>query len=232
MSDGAAPPLAVVTGASRGIGLEVVRQLAAAGMHVVACGRDVDATRAATSGIDGPVEVARLDVTDDEDAAQLAHALRGRGLEVAVLVNNAGIVPDGDAVGVLDANPAVVAQALQVNVLGAVRVTGALASVLADGARVINVSSGMGQLAQMGGSYLGYRMSKSSLNAFTRVLHAEHEGRLTSASVCPGWVRTDMGGASATRSVEQGAETITWLATCEPAPEGGRFWRDRAQIDW
>jgi NAD(P)-dependent dehydrogenase (short-subunit alcohol dehydrogenase family) len=99
--------------------------------------------------------------------------------------------------------------------------------------RIVNVSSGMGQLTQMGGGAPGYRLSKTALNALTRILAAELEGtNILVNSVCPGWVRTDMGGESAPRSPEQGADTIVWLATLPDGSPTGGFFRDRAPIPW
>jgi NAD(P)-dependent dehydrogenase (short-subunit alcohol dehydrogenase family) len=99
--------------------------------------------------------------------------------------------------------------------------------------RVVNISSGMGQLSDMGGHSPSYRVSKTGLNALTRMLTAElGEENILVNSVCPGWVRTDMGGPNARRSVEQGAETPVWLATLpDDGPRGG-FFRDRKPIPW
>lgn len=233
---------AVVTGANRGIGLEVTRQLAADGVLVVACGRSVDAVRAATEGLAGEVVPVRLDVTVDGDARALGEMLGTLELPVRVLVNNAGMIEEGDRASVLDVPADVVARTVDTNTLGALRVTQVVAPHLraagaADGGdlpRIINVSSGMGQLSDMGAGYVGYRVSKAALNVVTRVVHAELGGEVFVASVCPGWVRTDMGGAGASRSVEEGASTIVWLATTDEVVDlpGGRFWRDRAVIDW
>jgi NAD(P)-dependent dehydrogenase (short-subunit alcohol dehydrogenase family) len=124
----------------------------------------------------------------------------------------------------------------ETNVLGAIRVTRAAMPHLLRSAgtpRIVNVSSGMGQLEGMGGHSPAYRTSKTMLNAVTRILAAELGDAVFTASVCPGWVRTDMGGSSATRSIEEGADTIVWLATDDaPLADSGRFWRDREQIDF
>jgi len=126
-----------------------------------------------------------------------------------------------------------VMEVFNTNTLGAVRLIQALAPLMPEGARIVNVSSGMGALNDMGGGYLGYRISKAALNVVTRVFTQElaAHGILVN-SVCPGWVRTDMGGAGATRSVEKGVETIVWLATDPDAIESGYFWRDRKHIPW
>jgi NAD(P)-dependent dehydrogenase (short-subunit alcohol dehydrogenase family) len=99
--------------------------------------------------------------------------------------------------------------------------------------RVVNVSSGAGQLSDMQSGYPAYRMSKTALNALTRILANElQETNILVNSVCPGWVRTDMGGANATRTIEEGVDTIVWLATLADGSSSGLFWRDRQPIDW
>jgi NAD(P)-dependent dehydrogenase (short-subunit alcohol dehydrogenase family) len=112
-------------------------------------------------------------------------------------------------------------------------VSQALVPLMQGSGRVVDVSSGMGQLAEMNGGYPGYRLSKAALNALTRILADELKGTGVKVnSVCPGWVRTDMGGADAPRTPEQGAETIVWLATLpDDGPTGG-FFRDRQPIPW
>lgn len=229
--------VAVVTGAGRGIGLEVARQLAARGMTVVACARDVDAARAAVADVPGTFEFARLDVTSDVDADALGELLGSFQQGVAALVNNAGVVLDGWGASVFETPLDTLRSTWEINTLGVLRVTQAVVPHLQrsdERARIVNVSSGMGQLAQMGSGHVGYRTSKTALNALTRVFAAELGDTALVASVCPGWVRTDMGGESATRDVSEGADTIVWLASGEADDTAGtgHFWRDRKVIAW
>lgn len=235
--------VAVVTGANRGIGFETCRQLARHGMKVVLAARDVAKGRAAAQrlrdeGLD--VDFVRLDVTDDESVRELARFVRKGSGRVDVLVNNAGIMIDGKsswlpgATSVFKAKVTTLRETMETNVYGALRVTQALRPLMPerDGARIINVSSGMGQLGDMNGGYTGYRISKTALNALTRIFADElKDTAIRVNSICPGWVRTDMGGPKAERTPEQGADTIVWLATAPDVPTGG-FFKDRKPIPW
>jgi NAD(P)-dependent dehydrogenase (short-subunit alcohol dehydrogenase family) len=234
--------VAVVTGANRGIGFETCRQLAKRGMTVVLAARDEGKGRAAAErlrqeGLD--VAFAPVDVSDDASVRGMARHIGKTHGRVDVLVNNAGIMIDGgtrddaSGTGVLQAKIETLRRTMEVNVYGALRVTQALLPLMPkDGARIVNVSSGMGQLSDMNGGWPAYRMSKTALNALTRIFADElKETGIRVNSICPGWVKTDMGGAGATRTPEQGADTIVWLATGRDAPTGG-FFRDRKSIPW
>jgi NAD(P)-dependent dehydrogenase (short-subunit alcohol dehydrogenase family) len=218
---------ALVSGGNRGIGLEVCRQLAALG-HRVLMGAREPAAPLRAQGLD--VAPVALDVADPESVARLAAARP----EVDILVNNAGVYLDQGR-RPLELDEAVLRDTLDVNLLGAFRLCRAyLPGMAARGwGRVANVSSGMGQLGDMGGGSLAYRLSKTALNALTRVLAQEVDGRRVKVNAaCPGWVRTDMGGEHAPRPVGQGAETVVWLATLpEDGPTGGLF-RDKRPIPW
>ncbi len=172
-----------------------------------------------------------LDVTDDASVgAALAGAEENPG-SLDVLVNNAGIY--GTFEGVAGYDLADAREVIETNVFGPWRLIQAALPLLRRSAspRIVNVSSGAGQLAEMGGGGTAYRLSKAALNALTRTLAAD-EPELKVNAICPGWVRTDMGGSSAPRSVEQGADTAVWLATMsEDGPSGG-FFRDREPIPW
>ena len=146
-----------------------------------------------------------------------------------VLVNNAGVYGTHDPIADFDLEDA--HSDVETNTFGALRVAQAMIPLLrrSDDARVVNVSSGAGQLSDMNGGSIGYRMSKAALNAITRVLSEEEDFRVN--SICPGWVATDMGGKGAPRSVAEGADTAVWLATDPDAGTGG-FYRDRAPIPW
>jgi NAD(P)-dependent dehydrogenase (short-subunit alcohol dehydrogenase family) len=221
--------VAVVTGANRGIGLAVVRALAASGDTVVLGSRDPAAGERAASAASarGEVLVRRVDVTERATLDALADELGARFGRVDVLVNNAAIHYDTWQSAV-DADLTVVREALETNLLGAWQATQALVALLrvSDRGRIVNVSSEAGSLASMGGGIPAYRASKAALNALTRMLAAELAGDgVLVNSVCPGWVATDMGGPGG-RPVEEGAASVLWAVDLpDDGPTGG-FFRD------
>lgn len=229
--------VALVTGANRGIGFEVCRQLATAGCRTILGGRDgakgdAAARALAKNGLD--VSAVVLDVTS---AASIAAAVRDVGSRfgrVDVLVNNAAIlVAEGD--DLLDTSADDFRRTFETNVFGAIAVAQAFVPGMIERkyGRVVNVSSRAGQLSGMGTYAPAYSISKAALNAFTKSLAAATAGTgVLVNSACPGWVRTDMGGSGAPRSVEQGADTIVWLATLPDDGPTGRFFADRRTIDW
>jgi len=224
--------VALVTGGNRGIGLEVCRQLAATGLRVILTARDPGRAEAAVrdlrkDGLDVAAET--LDVTDEASIRALSQRI-----EVDVLVNNAAIIVREGATMIGTAIDDL-RTTFETNVFGAVAVALAFVPgmVARRYGRIVNVSSGAGQLSTMTTYAPAYSMSKAALNAFTRLLAEEtrRNGVLVN-SVDPGWVRTRMGGSSAPRSVEQGADTIVWLATLPAKGPTGGFFRDKRQIDW
>ncbi len=244
---------AIVTGANRGLGRGTLAALAARGLEVVGTARDPAAAP-------GGARLVPLDVTDPASVAALAaHVLEAYG-GWDVLVNNAGVALDG-----FDAE--IAARTLEVNLRGPLRVTEALLPLAREGAVIVNVSSGIGELsclraplraryasgtlepaellaladefvarvaegthAEQGWPSSAYAVSKVSLNAWTRWLARELGDRARVNAVCPGWVRTDMGGPHASRSVEEGAASIVWAATLGPDGPTGSFFRDGTQI--
>jgi NAD(P)-dependent dehydrogenase (short-subunit alcohol dehydrogenase family) len=227
--------VAVVTGANRGLGLEIATQLARLGLLVVLTARDGRKAAAAADSlarIGLAVRPGVLDVNDDASVARLQAAVLADLGRVDVLVNNAGIGHDfgRPAAG---ADLELVADHLRTNVLGSWRVTNAfIGGMLHSGyGRVVFLSSGMGATTEVGGGSPGYRVSEAGVNTLVRMLAAETAGtNVLVNAVCPGWVRTDMGGPNATRTVEQGADTAVWLATLpDDGPTGG-FFRDRQPI--
>jgi NAD(P)-dependent dehydrogenase (short-subunit alcohol dehydrogenase family) len=229
--------VAIVTGANRGLGLEITRQLASLGATVVASGRDRRKVNAAArelvrAGLDVVPE--QLDVTDPAGVERLVEAVGYEFGRVDILVNNAGVVPDFEASAASASFPTV-QQALDTNLFGAWRLSCAvLPHMRAAGyGRIVNVSSGLGAPSGWRGGLPAYRVSKAALNALTRVLAAEVRGTgvLVNAA-CPGWVETEMGGATAPRSVEEGADTPVWLATLDDFGPTGGFFRDRLPIPW
>jgi len=217
--------IAVITGANRGIGLEVARQLAARGDTAILTARDPAKAQAAAERVGA--RAAQLDVTDAASVERFAAQLA----EVDVLVNNAAIHYDTWQ-RATSADLQVVREALETNLLGAWRVAIALVPMLARSgrARIVNVSSGSGQLEDMGGGTPAYRVSKTALNALTRMLAAELP-RARVNSVCPGWVATDMGGAGG-RPVSEGAASVIWaIDVPDDGPTGG-FFRDGRRLPW
>jgi NAD(P)-dependent dehydrogenase (short-subunit alcohol dehydrogenase family) len=224
-------PVAMVSGASRGIGRETARQLAADhGYAVLAGARD---PKAAGAPDHEGITFVQLDVADQASVDRLAERIESDPGRLDVLVNNAGIY--GGHEGVADFELDDAHAVLETNLFGAWRLSQALLPLLrlGDHPRIVNVSSGAGQLEDMKGGRAAYRISKAGLNALTRILAADESGSgMLVNTMCPGWVRTDMGGASAPRSVEQGADTAVWLATLPGEGPSGGFFRDRKPIPW
>jgi NAD(P)-dependent dehydrogenase (short-subunit alcohol dehydrogenase family) len=221
-------PVVVVTGGNRGIGLEICRQLTGRGARVVLTARQRAAGEAAAAKLAGGRHAALfhpLDVTDGNSIDGLRDFLEGRCGRIDVLINNAGIIAKGEA-------PALTVDLA--TVLGPLHLAQALLPLLKRGRapRIVNMSSGMGALSDNEGGYAAYRMSKTLLNAVTAILAAELAGSVAVNSVCPGWVKTDMGGAGATRDVAEGADTAVWLALDAPQTLTGKFVRDRKVIPW
>jgi NAD(P)-dependent dehydrogenase (short-subunit alcohol dehydrogenase family) len=228
--------IAVVTGANRGIGLEVARQLAGDGYVTVMGSRDLAKGEAAAQALrdEGHDVVARqLDLDDPASVSAFGQALERDYDRLDVLVNNAAGFYDTWQSGV-EADLDVVRDAFETNVLGAWRTVQACLPLLrrAAGARIVNVSSGGGALTNMGGGTPAYRVSKTALNALTRILATElrRDGILVN-SVCPGWVATDMGGPGG-RPVEDGAASVMWAVRLPPDGPTGGFFRDGRRIDW
>ena len=228
--------IALVTGANKGIGREVARQLAAKGFHVFIGARNRSAGRKAADEIakkGGEATFLEIDVSDNNSVAAAAREFAKASDHLDVLVNNAGIIVDGDD-AILEINDELLRKTLETNALGALRVMRACVPLLAKSKapRVINVSSGGGQLTGGADGWSpAYCISKTALNGVTSQLAAALP-KFAVNSVCPGWVRTDMGGQSATRSVEEGADTVVWLASEAPQDLTGKFLRDRKEIPW
>jgi NAD(P)-dependent dehydrogenase (short-subunit alcohol dehydrogenase family) len=229
--------VALVTGANRGLGLETSRQLLAKGLTVVLSGRDETALARAVRHLDPDATRAmavRLDVTDPPGIASAQRAIASRFGGVDVLVNNAAVLlfEDEEALAI---PPDAYRRTFDTNVFGVLDVCRVFAPAMARAGygRIVNVSSGAGQLTTMSTYAPAYSMSKAALNAFTRILAHTYRGSgLLVNAVDPGWVRTDMGGPSAARSPEEGADTIVWLATLpDDGPTGG-FFRDRRAVAW
>jgi NAD(P)-dependent dehydrogenase (short-subunit alcohol dehydrogenase family) len=232
------PRVAVVTGGNKGIGFEICRQLAGKGMRVVLTARDEKKGIAAARALaDEGAEVGfhPLDVTVAAQVQALAAWVERALGGTDVLVNNAGILIDARSASALTVTPEVFRQTLDTNFFGPLAMCQAFVpQMLARRyGRIVNLASGLGSLADMTDGGPAYRASKTALNALTRMVAAATSGKgVLVNSMCPGWVRTDMGGQSAARSVADGADTATWLATLpDDGPTGG-FFRDRKPIAW
>ncbi len=229
--------IALVTGGNRGIGLEICRQLAKLGIRVLLGSRDSAKGAVAAEELVAAklqVETRELDVADDQSILDCMDWIRRDVGRLDILVNNAGIMVEEE-----DAEPGeelrIVRETMQTNVYGPLLLSRLAIPIMKSRryGRIVNLSSGMGQLTEMGGGYIAYRMSKAGINVVTRVLAAEAEGMgVLVNSADPGWVKTDMGGRGGNRTVYKGAETPIWLATVpEGGPTGG-FFRDRKAIPW
>jgi len=229
--------IAVVTGANRGIGFEICRALARLGARVILTSRDEEKARDACRRLQAErleAEPRRLDTADAGSIRDFGAHARDTLARVDILVNNAGIFIDGEKPA-LQADFDAVRRTMETNVYGPWQLCREIVPLMLRHGygRIVNLSSGMGQLSDMNGGYAGYRLSKAGINVMTRALADELKGtNVLINSVCPGWVRTDMGGKEAPRPVEQGADTPVWLATLPDGGPSGGFFRDRQPIPW
>jgi len=226
--------VALVSGGNRGIGLEVCRRLAEEGLTVILGSRDEERGRQAAEGISGEVVVRQLDVADAGSVERLAASIENEFGRLDVLVNNAAISNDDGQSGA-EADLERVREALEANLFGAWRLCEAAIPHMRREryGRIVNVSTGLAALEDMGGGSPGYRISKTSLNALTRILASELRGSgILVNAVNPGWVQTDMGGQNANRTVEEGADGVVWAATLPNNGPTGGFFRDRRHVAW
>jgi NAD(P)-dependent dehydrogenase (short-subunit alcohol dehydrogenase family) len=237
--------VALVTGANRGIGYAIARGLAERGMTTVLAVREPDKGAAACSnlqgqGLDAHFEL--LDVTDEKSIRTAVTHIQDRFERLDILVNNAGILIDGDA-NALNVSQGVVVKTLQTNVLGPLTLCQHCIPLMESGGygRIVNMASTLGSLTEMADPESGlagfgspaYRLSKAALNAVTTLVAKEvRDANILINSVCPGWVRTDMGGEQAPLTAEQGADTPLWLATLPDGGPSGGFFSERRQIPW
>ncbi len=234
----ASKKIAIVTGGNRGIGHEVARQLMRADLFVVVGARDqvkCDAAVAALKAGGPNVAGFPLDVNDTKSVRRFVEHVEKHHGAPGVLVNNAGVYPESTEAKVVDTPTSMWRETLETNLFGAVRMCREVVPLMKRlrYGRVVNISSGLGQLHQMGEGSPAYRVSKAALNALTRTLAAEVAGSgILVNSMSPGWVRTDMGGEEAPRSVEEGADTAVWLALLPSNGPTGQFFRDRKPIPW
>ena len=226
--------VALVSGGNRGIGLEVCRRLAEEGLAVILGSRDEEQGRQAAESLPGNVTVRQLDVADAGSVEKIAASVQNDFGRLDVLVNNAGISNDEGQSGT-EADLDRVKEALEANLFGAWRLCEAAIPHMRREryGRIVNVSTGLAALEDMGGGSPGYRISKTGLNALTRILASELRGSgILVNAVNPGWVQTDMGGANANRTVEEGADGVVWAATLPNNGPTGGFFRDRRPTTW
>lgn len=233
--------IAIVTGANRGIGFEICHKLAQIGMHVVLTSRNktkglIACQKLQEEGLD--VIYHQLDILDPKSIQTTLTHIKEKYGRLDVLVNNAGVVLDKNGssdTSIFKSKLETIRATMETNTYGPLLLcqVGIPLMKKTNYGRIVNLSSGMGQLSEMNGGYVGYRLSKVALNALTRILNGElSDFNILVNSMCPGWVRTDMGGPNATRSIEEGAETAIWLATLPDNGPRGLFFRDKKQIPW
>ncbi|MEH2249371.1 SDR family NAD(P)-dependent oxidoreductase [Nostoc sp.] len=224
----------LVTGGNRGIGFAIAQGLLTKDYEVIITSRSLDNAEQAAEKLQGKVIPIELDVTDDCSINQAVKTLHQKIDRLDVLINNAGVYLDKD-VNILTIDRELLDSTMNANTFGAIRMVQAFLPLLekSPNARVVNVSSGYGALSGLSADVPSYCLSKLALNGATIMLaQALHSKGIIINSICPGWVRTDMGGSSATREPEQGADTAIWLATDAPRSINGKFLRDRQVISF
>jgi NAD(P)-dependent dehydrogenase (short-subunit alcohol dehydrogenase family) len=222
---------ALITGANRGIGREIARQLAARGVAVVVGSRDLAAGQVAARALGPHVRAEQLDVSDPGSVAACERRLADAGIEIDILVNNAGLYTTTPLLAIEEG---ALAEALQANFIGAWRTARAFVPGMRarSWGRVVNVSTGYAHFADRVPQAGAYGLAKASLNVLTRMIAAEAGADVKVNSMSPGWVATRMGGSGAPRSVQDGADTAVWLATLPDNGPTDGFYYDRVQIPW
>ena len=229
--------VAIVTGANRGIGFETCRQLSQQGIQTILTSRDESKGQAAVRNLreeGGEITYHQLDVSDLGSISRLKSFVGENFDQLDILVNNAGVFLDRGT-SVFDLPLEILQETMDTNFVGALNMCQAFVPLMQKHrfGRIVNVSSGMGSISSMDGHSAAYKLSKAALNALTAIMADElKEDRILVNSMAPGWVRTDMGGPSAPRSLAQGADTITWLATLPDGGPTGGFFEDRQVTQW
>ena len=224
----------LITGANKGIGFEVAKQLLERNFKVILTGRNKDKGLLAVKNLkmnEEKVLFVKMDVGDEESIKKAAKEVQTKNLKIDIIVNNAGVLLDTESINEVSSEN--ILTTFRVNTFGPILVIQNLLPLLNKNGRIINVSSGLGAFSEMSSYAPTYSISKTALNAVTKQFSFSLEEKSISVnSVSPGWVKTDMGGSNATRSVEKGAETIVWLAEEAPHNLTGKFFRDKKELDW
>jgi NAD(P)-dependent dehydrogenase (short-subunit alcohol dehydrogenase family) len=229
--------IAIVTGANRGIGLETCRQLSQKGIITILTSRDENFGKKAIASLSkegGDLLYHQLDVSDSGSVAGLKDFVSEKFKRCDILVNNAGVFLDR-GVSIFDLPQKILQETLEINFFGALKMCREFLPMMQEigYGRIVNVSSGMGSIASMGGGSAAYKLSKLAMNGMTRIMADEiKDDNIKINTMAPGWVRSDMGGANAPRSLAQGADTISWLATLPDDGPSGGFFEDRAPAAW
>lgn len=229
--------VALVTGGNRGLGLQTCFELAKRKEHVILSCRDRQQGEKLVKDLaskDILVDFLQLDVTDSTSISGAAKFIEKKYSRLDILVNNAGIFPKNSS-ETFSAKMSDLKRAMETNAFGAFEMCQHFVPLMKKNGfgRIVNVSSGMGQLSEMAAGYPAYRLSKTAMNAVTRIFAEETKGTdILVNSVCPGWVRTEMGGQNAHRSVEEGASGIVWAATLPTGGPTGGFFRDGKPLSW
>jgi len=226
----------VVTGANRGIGFEISKQLASYGNHVIMAARNKEEGNNACQELINQgysCGYRHLDLEDPQSIHDFSKGLFADFDHLDVLINNAGVFLDKNT-NSTKVDMEVIRKTMEINCFGAIDLSKTVLNLMkgSDDGRIINITSGLGAMNEMAGGYTAYRLSKVALNAFSQIYASDlSDTKIKVNSMCPGWVKTEMGGDSAPRSLEQGAETAVWLATNNEIGNG-KFYRDKKEIDW
>ena len=225
------PKTILITGANRGLGFELGKQLAEKGHWVILSGRSEEKIRNAGSKIKGHVHTVALDVSSASSVRHAASEIQSEFDHIDVLVNNAAILQT--PAGTMQCSESELHETLNTNVIGAWRMIKTFYPMLEQSkqAKILNISSGMGALDDLSSGHFAYRLSKIALNALTIMSQSDLGDRATVIAACPGWVKTDMGGAGAAREIPYAAEQLRWLVETDNL-EGGKFYRDKKVINW
>jgi len=234
--------VAIITGASRGLGYATSEALARMGYKVIMAMRNPDKAQEKINKLkmkDFDIVPMKLDTADEKSIDGFVNQFKREIGNLDVLVNNAGIFIDDEDGGdkdVFKTKASTIQKTFTTNTLGPfLLIQKLLPMMIGNGyGRIVNISSGMGQLSEMNQGYAAYRISKTAINTVTKVFSQEVEGQgdILINSVCPGWVQTDMGGKSATRTIEQGIKGIVWAATLPKGGPNGSFFRDGEKLNW